>query len=68
MVDNYERNKNLIDLSYIPSDIESKIIDEYVSLNNQDKQIPIEYFKQHQLSDLMQDYYFRSNKPTFNHN
>lgn len=68
LVDNYERNKNLIDLSYIPSDIESKIIDEYVSLNNQDKQIPIEYFKEHQLSDLMQDYYFRSNKPTFNHN
>jgi 5'-3' exonuclease len=68
LMDNYERNKNLIDLSYIPRDIENKIIDEYVSLNNQDKQVPLEYFKEHQLNDLVQEYYFRSNKLTFNRN
>jgi 5'-3' exonuclease len=66
LMDNYERNKNLIDLSYIPNDIENKIVDEYLSLNNQEKQVPLEYFKEHQLNDLMQQYYFRSNKLTFN--
>jgi 5'-3' exonuclease len=68
LLNNYERNKNLIDLSYIPRDLENKIIDEYVSLNNQEKQVPLEYFKEHQLNDLVQEYYFRNNKLTFNHN
>lgn len=65
---NYMRNKKLIDLTCIPSDIENKIIDEYLSLNNQDKQVPLEYFKEHQLNDLMQEYYFRKNTLTFNNN
>ena len=68
LMDNYERNRNLIDLTCIPSDIENKIIDEYLSLNNQEKQVPLEYFKEHQLNDLMQEYYFRKNTLTFNNN
>ena len=66
LMDNYERNKNLIDLTCIPRDLEQKIVDQYLSLNNQDKQVPLEYFKEHQLNDLMQEYYFRKNTLTFN--
>jgi 5'-3' exonuclease len=62
---NYTRNQHLIDLTYIPRDLEEKIIDEYLSLNNQEKQVPLEYFKEHQLNDLMQEYFFRT-KLTFN--
>jgi 5'-3' exonuclease len=66
LMDNYERNRNLIDLTCIPRDLEQKIVDEYLSLNNQEKQVPLEYFKEHQLNDLMQEYYFRKNTLTFN--
>ena len=65
-MDNYERNRNLIDLTCIPHDLEQKIVDEYISLNNQDKQVPLEYFQKHQLNDLLQEYFFRTNKLTFN--
>jgi 5'-3' exonuclease len=67
LMDNYERNKNLIDLTCIPRDLEQKIIDEYLSLNNQEKQVPLQYFQEHQLNDLMQEYFFR-NKLSFNNN
>jgi 5'-3' exonuclease len=66
LMDNYERNRNLIDLTCIPHDLEQKIVDEYISLNNQDKQVPLEYFQKHQLNDLLQEYFFRTNKLTFN--
>ena len=41
-------------------EIEQKIMDEYTSLNNIEKKVPLEYFRDHQLSDLMEAYYFRN--------
>ena len=61
-----ERNKCLIDLTQIPRDLEQKIVDEYLSLNNEVKQVPLEYFKKHKLNTLMQEFVFRSNKLSFN--
>jgi 5'-3' exonuclease len=66
LMENYERNKCLIDLTQIPRDLEQKIVDEYLSLNNEVKQVPLEYFKQHKLNTLMQEFVFRSNKLSFN--
>ena len=57
---NYQRNRQLIDFDFIPEEIESKIMEEYSSLNTNDKKIPLEYFRDHQLSDLMESYFFRS--------
>lgn len=67
LMDNYERNRNLIDLTCIPQDIEQKIVDEYLSLNSQEKQVPLEYFKEHQLNTLMQEFAFRSKLSFNNH-
>lgn len=61
---NYYRNKQLIDFDCVPIEIEEKIMEEYTSLNNFEKKVPLEYFRDHQLSDLMEAYYFR-NKITF---
>ena len=66
LMENYERNKCLIDLTQIPRDLEQKIVDEYLSLNNEVKQVPLEYFKEHKLNTLMQEFVFRSNKLSFN--
>ena len=61
---NYYRNKQLIDFDCVPIEIEEKIMEEYTSLNNFEKKVPLEYFRDHQLCDLMEAYYFR-NKITF---
>lgn len=60
---NYHRNRNLIDFDCIPDEIESKIMDEYNSLNISGKKVPLEYFKEHQLNDLMQEFFFRTSTP-----
>ena len=60
---NYCRNRTLIDFDYVPEEIETKIMEEYESLNNIEKQIPLEYFQKHQLNDLMQEFFFRSSSP-----
>jgi 5'-3' exonuclease len=60
---NYHRNRNLIDFDYIPEEIEQKILDEYTSINISGKKVPLEYFKEHQLNDLMQEFFFRSSTP-----
>ena len=60
---NYHRNRMLIDFDYVPEEIEQKILDEFNSLNTDGKQVPLEYFQQHQLNDLMQEYFFRSSTP-----
>ena len=65
LMENYERNKNLIDLTCIPRDLEQKIVDEYLSINNGGKQVPLEYFKEHNLNTLMQEFVFRNNKLSF---
>ena len=60
---NYHRNRLLIDFDYVPKEIEQQILDEFNSLNIDGKQVPLEYFQQHQLNDLMQEYFFRSSTP-----
>jgi len=60
---NYKRNQNLIDFDYVPEEIEAKIMDEYNSINISGKKVPLEYFQQHQLNDLMEDFFFRSSTP-----
>ena len=59
-IQNYTRNRQLIDFDYVPDEIESKIMEEYSSLNTIEKKVPLEYFREHQLSDLMEAYFFRS--------
>ena len=60
---NYHRNQRLIDFDFVPEEIEQKILDEYNSLNISGKKVPLEYFKEHQLNELMQDFFFRSSSP-----
>jgi 5'-3' exonuclease len=62
-IDNYYRNRTLIDLDYVPDDLEQKILDEFNGLNTNDKQIPLGYFRENQLNDLMEVFYFRSSSP-----
>jgi 5'-3' exonuclease len=57
---NYHRNQRLIDFDCIPLEIEDKIMDLYHSLNNSEKQVPLEYFQRHKLNDLMEKYFFRN--------
>lgn len=57
---NYYRNKQLIDFDCVPEEIETKILEEYTSLNRIEKKVPLEYFRDHQLSDLMEAYFFRN--------
>jgi 5'-3' exonuclease len=60
---NYLRNKNLIDLECIPENLGVEIINYYKSLNNSEKKVPLEYFKQYQLTKLMEEFVFRNTKP-----
>jgi len=62
-LENYKRNQLLIDFDCIPTEIEDEILNEFNSLNISGKQVPLEYFQEHQLNDLMQDYFFRSSTP-----
>ena len=62
-IDNYYRNRTLIDLDYVPEDLEQKILDQFNTININDKQISLEYFQQNQLTDLMEVFYFRSSSP-----
>ena len=62
-IDNYYRNRTLIDLDYSPTDLEQKILVEFDNLNSNVKQIPLEYFRENQLNDLMENFYFRSSSP-----
>jgi 5'-3' exonuclease len=60
---NYHRNRNLIDFDCVPAEIEDKILHEYNSINISGKKVPLEYFKEHQLNDLLQEFFFRSSSP-----
>ena len=53
-LDNYERNKILIDLDCIPDDLRAKILDEFKSLNSNDRtKLSVDYFVEHKLVSLM---------------
>jgi 5'-3' exonuclease len=60
ILSNYQRNRQLIDFDYVPTEIEDKIMDLYKSLNTSKKQPPLEYFQQHKLNTLMEKYFFRT--------
>jgi len=67
-LENYERNKNLIDLDCIPEHLAVEIVSYYKALNNSEKKVPPEYFQQHQLTKLMEEFVFRNTQPHFNVN
>lgn len=55
-VSNYERNKTLIDLDCIPTNLRSEIVDNFKLLNSSDKtKLSIDYFVEHKLVSLMND-------------
>jgi len=67
-VENYERNRKLIDLTLIPEHLATEIVSYYKALNNSEKKVPLEYFQQHQLTKLMEEFVFRNTQPHFNVN
>lgn len=62
---NYMRNKKLIDMESVPKTLAIEIVGYYKSLNNSEKKVPLEYFQQHQLTKLMEEFVFRNTKPHF---
>ena len=50
-------------MDYVPKELEQKILDEFNSINIKDKQISLEYFRENQLNDLIEVFYFRSSSP-----
>lgn len=63
--ENYLRNKKLIDLECIPEILATEIVNNYKSLNNSEKKIPLAYFREHQLSKLIEEYGFLNAQPHF---
>jgi 5'-3' exonuclease len=61
--ENYERNRKLIDLSCIPEHLATEIVTYYKSLNSNERKVPLEYFQQHQLTKLMEEFVFRNTQP-----
>jgi 5'-3' exonuclease len=61
--ENYERNRKLIDLTCIPEHLATEIVTYYKSLNSNERKVPLEYFQQHQLTKLMEDFVFRNTQP-----
>ena len=60
---NYERNRKLIDLTCIPEHLATEIVSNYKSLNSNERKVPLEYFQQHQLTKLMEEFVFRNTQP-----
>lgn len=60
---NYMRNKKLIDLESIPKELSVEIVNYYKSLNSNERKVPLEYFQQHQLTKLMEEFVFRNTQP-----
>lgn len=63
--ENYERNRKLIDLTCIPEHLATEIVSCYKSLNSNERKVPLEYFQQHQLTKLMEEFVFRNTQPHF---
>lgn len=51
---NYQRNKELIDLSFTPSEIKDKIMDQYNNQGQKDKSKLMNYFISNKLKNLME--------------
>ena len=54
-IKNFDRNKRLIDLSMIPQDIETSIINTFHIYPIRDRSLIIDYFIQHKMKNLMQN-------------
>lgn len=55
MIRNYKRNQQLIDLSFIPEDLKTKIINEYEAQKNKTRSKLFNYFVQFKLKNLMEN-------------
>lgn len=55
MIRNYKRNQQLIDLSFIPEDLKTKIINEYETQKNKTRSKLFNYFVQFKLKNLMEN-------------
>ena len=55
MLRNYQRNRTLIDLDYIPSDLKGKILEEYEKPPKGERSKLLNYFIQKRLKNLMND-------------
>jgi len=55
MMRNYQRNRTLIDLDYIPSDLKGKILEEYEKPPKGERSKLLNYFIQKRLKNLMDD-------------
>ena len=53
LMDQYERNRKLIDFEYIPKDVSEKIIDTYESLVPANRSDLSSYFEENELNDLV---------------
>ena len=62
---NYMRNKKLIDLTLVPEQLATEIVTSYKTINNSEKKVPLEYFREHQLSKLIEEYVFHNTQPNF---
>jgi hypothetical protein len=51
---NYYRNKQLIDLSMIPAEIKTKIMDQYIEQQDKKRDKLFDYFMTHRLKNLME--------------
>jgi hypothetical protein len=51
---NYMRNKQLIDLSYVPKELSVKILESYESQNNKNRDKLMNYFMNNKLKNLME--------------
>jgi hypothetical protein len=51
---NYMRNKQLIDLSYVPKELSVKILDSYESQTNKNRDKLMNYFMNNKLKNLME--------------
>lgn len=54
IIRNLERNRLMIDLSLVPMDLKSEIINEYESQANKDKSKLLNYFMEHRLKNLLE--------------
>lgn len=57
---NYHRNQRLIDFNCVPKEVEDSIIECYESIDVSTKQVPLSYFQEHQLKELMEDFFFKT--------
>lgn len=51
---NYQRNQTLVDLSFIPSEVKSSIINSYVTQPKKDRSQLLSYFMKHRMKLMMQ--------------